>query len=54
MGLMDVGAKIGAKFAAPANFDLEELIDSIRGGAEGKIIDVEDLEDNERVEIYVE
>lgn len=54
MGLMDIGAKIGAKFAAPADFDLEELVDSIRSGAEGKIIDVEDREDNERVEIYVE
>lgn len=54
MGLMDIGAKIGAKFAAPADFDLEELVESIRGGAEGKIIDVEDREDNERVEIYVE
>ncbi len=54
MGLMDIGAKIGAKFAAPADFDIDELVASIRSGAQGKIIDVEDLEDNERVEIYVE
>lgn len=54
MGLMDVGAKIGAKFAAPADFDIEELVSSIRSGAQGKIVDVEDLEDGERVEIYVE
>lgn len=54
MGLMDIGAKIGAKFAAPADLDLEELMSAIREGAEGKIIDVEDLEDNERVQIYVE
>ena len=54
MGLMDIGAKIGAKFAAPADFDIEGLVASIRSGAQGKIIDVEDREDNERVEIYVE
>lgn len=54
MGLMDIGAKIGAKFASPADFDLEELVGSIRSGAQGKIIDVEDHDDNERVEIYVE
>ncbi len=54
MGLLDIGAKIGAKFATPADFDVEELVASIRRGAQGKIIDVEDREDNERVEIYVE
>jgi len=54
MGLMNIGAKIGAKFAAPADFDIEELVASIRSGAQGKIIDVEDQEDGERVEIYVE
>lgn len=54
MGLMDIGARIGARFAAPADFDMEELMASIRSGAQGKIIDVEDQEDGERVEIYVE
>ena len=54
MGLMNIGAKIGAKFAAPANFDIEELVDNIRSGVQGKIIDIEDREDGERVEIYVE
>ncbi len=54
MGLIDIGAKIGAKFAAPADLDLEEVVAAIREGIEGKIIDVEDLEDNERVQVYVE
>ncbi len=54
LGLMNIGAKLGAKFGAPANLDLEELVESIRAGAQGKIIDVEDREDGERVEIYVE
>lgn len=52
MGLVSVGAKIGAKFASP--MDVEEILDAIRGGARGKIIDVEDMEDGERVEIYVD
>ena len=54
LGLVDIGAKIGAKFAAPAGVDMDELIAAIREGAEGKLVDVEDEEDNERVEIYVE
>jgi hypothetical protein len=54
MKLLDVGAKIGAKFAAPADLDIEGIVRSIKEGAEGKIVDVEDQEGGERVEIYVE
>ncbi len=52
--LLDVGAKVGAKFAAPADLDIEEIVQAIKDGAEGKIVDVEDLEERERVEVYVE
>jgi hypothetical protein len=52
--LLDVGAKIGAKFAAPMDIDVDEIVRAIKEGAEGKIIDVEDPEDGERVEVYVE
>jgi hypothetical protein len=52
--LLDLGARIGAKFAAPAYVDIEEIVKAIKEGAEGKIIDVEDPEDGERVEVYVE
>jgi hypothetical protein len=52
--LLDVGAKVGAKFAAPADLDIEEIVKAIKDGAEGKIVDVEDIEDGERVEVYVE
>ena len=52
-GLVSVGAKMGARFA-PEGIDLEELMAAIDAGATGKIIDVIDEEDNERVEIYVE
>lgn len=52
--LLDIGAKIGAKFAAPADLDIERIVQAIKDGAEGKIVDVEDQEEGERVEIYVE
>jgi hypothetical protein len=52
--LLDLGAKIGGKLAAPANIDIEGMVASIKEGARGKIIDVEDEEEGEHVEVYVE
>ena len=52
--LMDIGARIGAKFGAPADIDVEEIIQVIKEGAQGKIVDVEDELEGERVEVYVE
>jgi hypothetical protein len=52
--VLDIGAKIGSKFAAPADIDIEAIVRVIKEGAEGKIIDVEDSEEGERVEVYVE
>ncbi|MCW5882466.1 MAG: hypothetical protein KIS91_16170 [Anaerolineae bacterium] len=54
MSLVGIGAKIGAKFAAPVNVDLDEILNAIKSGQQGKIIDVQDDEDGERVEIFVE
>ena len=51
--LVSVGAKMGARFA-PEEIDLEEVMEAIHAGAEGKIVEAEDVEDNERVEIFVE
>jgi hypothetical protein len=47
---------MGSKFAPEemAGIDVDEVIEAIKNGAEGKIVDVEDHEDGERVEIYVE
>ena len=39
---------------APEEINLEEVMQIIQAGTEGKIVDVEDEEDNERVEIFVE
>lgn len=59
LGLVEVGAKLGVRFGARndpelSRLDFNEIISMIRSGAEGKIVDVEDEEDNERVEVYVE
>jgi hypothetical protein len=55
MGLVNVGVKMGARFAPEMeNVDLDEIMDAIKEGAQGKIVEVEDEEDGERVEIYVE
>lgn len=55
MTLVNVGIKMGARFVPDAEgVNYEELADAIRGGAQGKVIDVEDDEREERVEIFVE
>jgi hypothetical protein len=55
MGLVNMGLKLGAQFAPEvADFDVEELMAAIDEGAQGKILEVEDSEDGERVEIWLE
>jgi hypothetical protein len=55
MSLVDVGTRMGARFAPELDeLDFDEIIEQIRSGAQGKIIEVEDVEEGERVEIYVE
>jgi len=54
MGLVSVGLKLGAQFV-PELADVEdELMTAAREGAQGKILEVEDPEDGERVEIFIE
>ena len=55
IGLIDAGMKIGAHFAPEVEgVDMSNVMDAIRSGAMGKIIDVTDDEDGEHVEIFVE
>jgi len=55
MSLVEIGTRIGARFAPELEgTNLQDIIEQIKGGAQGKIIEVEDVEDGERVEIYVE
>ena len=55
LGLVSAGLRIAERFAPEAEgIDMGELEEAILSGAEGKIVEVMDSEDNERVEIYVE
>jgi hypothetical protein len=55
MGLVEVGARLGARFAPELQgMDIHEVVEQVKSGAQGKIVEVEDVEDGERVEIYVE
>ena len=55
IGLVNVGIKMGAKFAPEIDdAQYEEIMEAIRSGQQGKILDVYDDEDGEHVEIFVE
>ena len=55
IGLVNVGIKMGARFTPEIEgIDFDELIEVIRSGKHGKVIDVIDEEEGERVEIFVE
>jgi hypothetical protein len=54
MGLVSVGLRLGAQFV-PELADVEdEIMAAAEGGTLGKILEVEDTEDGERVEIFIE
>jgi hypothetical protein len=55
LALVDAGMKIGAHFAPEVEgVNMSNVMDAVRSGMTGKIIDVTDDEDGEHVEIYVE
>ena len=55
LGLVNVGVRMGAKFAPDmSGIDVDEILRAVREGAQGRIVDVENQESDERVEIYVE
>lgn len=55
LALVDAGMKIGAHFAPEVEgVDMSNVMDALRSGVTGKIIDVVDNEDGERVEIFIE
>ncbi|HSQ39847.1 MAG TPA: hypothetical protein VLM78_06780 [Anaerolineales bacterium] len=55
LDLVDAGMKIGAHFAPEVEgVDMDNVMQAVRSGMTGKIIDVMDDEDGEHVEIYVE
>jgi hypothetical protein len=55
ISLMEAGMKIGAHFAPEIDgVNMDQLMEALRLGTTGKIIDVVDDEDGEHVEIFVE
>jgi hypothetical protein len=55
MGLVHVGMKMGARFAPDVEgFDFNQLLAAIKSGQQGKVVDVLNNEEGERIEIFVE
>ncbi len=56
LGLVDVGLKMGARLGPTGmeGLDMNQIIAAVRAGRVGKIVDMEDEQDNEHVEILVE
>jgi len=55
IGLVNVGMKMGARFSPEMEgMDYQMLMDAVQSGQTGKVMDVTDGDDGERVEIFVE
>ncbi len=59
LGLVEMASRMGVHFGAQRapelrDINLNEIIAAIKSGAEGKIVDMEDEEEGEHVEVYVE
>ena len=53
--LVDMGLKVAARFAPDMeDMDFEELRQTIKSGIQGKLVEVDDEDENEHVEIFVE
>lgn len=56
IGLVNVGMKMGARFIPDAEQEsvMEDLGEALRQGLTGKIIDIVDEEEGQRVEVFIE
>jgi hypothetical protein len=55
LSLVGWGLKLGSRYTDElAGIDMDELMEALRSGAEGKLVEVMDEEDGEHVEIFVE
>jgi hypothetical protein len=51
--LVKIGLQFGSRFAPEMeDFDMDELLAELQSGARGKLVEVEDEKDGERVEVY--
>jgi hypothetical protein len=52
---LSLGLRIGARFSPEvAALDPNDLLAALQSGASGQVVDVEDLDDGERVQIFIE
>lgn len=52
---VEIGMQIGARYESRlAGVDWREVVDLVKSGADGRLVEVENLEDDERIEITVE
>ena len=52
---VSIGLRLGARFSPEvAGLDANEVLAMLQSGANGQVVDVEDLDDGERVQIFIE
>jgi len=55
VSLIQVGLRLGTRLAPQVSGSaLEDLLRAIEGGATGRLLDLQDLEEGERIEIFAE
>ena len=55
MGLVNVGIKMGVRFAPEMEGgEYEQIMEAIKSGQQGKVMDITNEESGERIEIFVE
>jgi hypothetical protein len=54
ISLVQVGMRMGARFVPDLEIEFDDVIAAINKGTRGKIVDLEDEVDGERIEIFVE
>ncbi len=59
LSLVNVGLKIGSKFNSDlkehlGDINIDEIVEAVKNGAEGKLVEVENEKEGEKVEIFVE
>ena len=55
LGMVNAGLRMGMRFSPEVEgLDAARLVEALASGETGKIVDVVDDEDGERVEVYIE
>ena len=54
ISLINVGLKLGARLVPSGSVTTERILRSIEQGVTGRVYEMEDLEEGERIEIFIE